>query len=172
MKQQAFQPGEIRDENDRIIRSGAYGKNTPLVTADNRGILDYIMNNFDVLAALVAGSIVYCDSRDALPGKGQDGKIYIARDSGKTYRWDGTKYVECTIAAAGGGAEGPQGPKGDTGASAYDIWKAHGHSGSEEDFLSSLKGEKGDRGEPGSGIAGEEATYNEISTAVTQALNE
>lgn len=49
MKEQAFQPGEIRDENDNIIREGAYGKHTAFVTGDNVGILDYIMNNFDVL---------------------------------------------------------------------------------------------------------------------------
>ena len=49
MRPQAFQNGELRDEDDNIIRAGAYGKNTAFVTADNVGILDYIMNNFDVL---------------------------------------------------------------------------------------------------------------------------
>ena len=46
MLPQAFQPGEVRDNNDNIVSPGAYGKNTPLVTADNQGILDYIINNF------------------------------------------------------------------------------------------------------------------------------
>ena len=36
MKRQAFQPGEIRDNNDNIIRPGAYGKKTALATSDNR----------------------------------------------------------------------------------------------------------------------------------------
>lgn len=49
MKPQAFQHGEIRDENDKIIKAGAYGKNTPFCTKDNRGILDYIINNFEWL---------------------------------------------------------------------------------------------------------------------------
>lgn len=51
MKPQAFQPGEIRDENDNIIQNGAYGKRSAFVNAQNDGILDYIMNNFDVLYA-------------------------------------------------------------------------------------------------------------------------
>lgn len=49
MKRQAFQPGEIRDENDNIIRPGAYNKHTPFADASNQGIIDYIINNFDAL---------------------------------------------------------------------------------------------------------------------------
>lgn len=30
----------------------------------------------------------------AFPGTGETGKIYVARDNGKTYRWSGTVYVE------------------------------------------------------------------------------
>lgn len=49
MKPQTFQHPEIRDENDNIIQPGAFGKNTPFCTKDNRGILDYIINNFEWL---------------------------------------------------------------------------------------------------------------------------
>ena len=49
MRKQAFQPGEIRDEQNNIIRPGAYGKNSAFATAANDGILDYIINNFDAL---------------------------------------------------------------------------------------------------------------------------
>ena len=49
MRPQAFQHGEVRDEDDVIISTGAYGKHTALITADNEGILDYIINNFEVL---------------------------------------------------------------------------------------------------------------------------
>lgn len=51
------------------------------------------------------------------------------------------------------GATGEKGIKGDTGAdgkSAYDVWLSHGNSGTETDFLNSLKGEKGDKGDTGS----------------------
>ncbi|MDE6677735.1 MAG: collagen-like protein [Ruminococcus sp.] len=51
------------------------------------------------------------------------------------------------------GNTGAKGSKGDTGAdgkSAYDIWISKGNSGTETDFLNSLKGEKGEKGDTGS----------------------
>ena len=42
-----------------------------------------------------------------------------------------------------------KGDKGDDGKSAYKIWLEAGNTGTEEDFLNSLKGEPGDPGEPG-----------------------
>lgn len=62
MKPQAFQPGELRDEHDQIIRAGAYGKKTPFVSADNNAILDYIMNNFDALYAQIPNGRTYVKS--------------------------------------------------------------------------------------------------------------
>ena len=53
MRPQAFQYGEIRDEDNQIIRAGAYGKETPFVNARNEGILDYVINNFDVVWAAI-----------------------------------------------------------------------------------------------------------------------
>lgn len=53
MRPQAFQYGQLRDENDNIIRDGAYGKDTPIVNARNEGVLDYVMNNFDVVWAAI-----------------------------------------------------------------------------------------------------------------------
>ena len=47
------------------------------------------------------------------------------------------------------GSQGPVGPKGDTGKSAYQAWLEAGHSGSESDFINSLKGAKGDKGDKG-----------------------
>ena len=49
MKPQTFQHPEIRDENDNIIQTGAFGKNTPFCTKNNDGILDYIANNLEYL---------------------------------------------------------------------------------------------------------------------------
>ena len=62
MKPQAFQPGEIRDENDNIIQNGAYGKLSAFVNAQNDGILDYIMNNFDALYAQIPNGRAYVKS--------------------------------------------------------------------------------------------------------------
>ena len=41
-------------------------------------------------------------------------------------------------------AKGKPGEKGDDGKSAYQLWLEEGHSGSQTQFLASLKGEKGD----------------------------
>ena len=64
--------------------------------------------------------------------------------------------VECTDPAAGSkgdkgdpGPQGPQGLKGDPGDSAYEVAKANGYSGTETEWLASLKGEKGDTGATG-----------------------
>ena len=95
MKRQAFQPGEIRDDNDNIIREGAYGKKSAFATADNRGILDYMINNFDALKDAIDGGRVYVASASDLPKTGDTAAVYIANDTGKWYYWDpGTsKYV-------------------------------------------------------------------------------
>ena len=88
MKRQAFQPGEIRDENDAIIRAGAYGKKSAFATADNKGILDYMINNFDALYDAVNGGRVYVASASDLPKTGDAAAVYIANDTGKWYYWD------------------------------------------------------------------------------------
>lgn len=95
MKRQAFQPGEIRDENDAIIRTGAYGKKSAFATADNRGILDYMINNFDALYDAVNGGRVYVNSTSDLPKTGDVSAVYISNDTGKWYYWDPatSKYV-------------------------------------------------------------------------------
>lgn len=57
MKLTVFQHGEIRDENDNIVQPGTYGKHTVFTSSDNRGILDYIINNFEVLFQAVQGNL-------------------------------------------------------------------------------------------------------------------
>lgn len=89
MKRQAFQPGEIRDENDAIIREGAYGKKSAFATADNKGILDYIINNFDALKEYADGNTVPVSTQADLPAKGDPGKKYVTNDSGQVYYYDG-----------------------------------------------------------------------------------
>lgn len=88
MKRQAFQPGEIRDNNDNIIREGAYGKKTALATSDNMGIIDYIINNFDALYDAISDGRVYVKSAADLPKVGDVDAVYVAEDTGKWYYWD------------------------------------------------------------------------------------
>ncbi len=47
------------------------------------------------------------------------------------------------------GGEGSEGPKGDDGLSAYEVWVSLGNTGTEAQFIASLKGDKGDKGDPG-----------------------
>ena len=49
MKKQAYQIPELRDASNNIIQAGTYGRTSPLVNADNTGILDYVNNNLEAL---------------------------------------------------------------------------------------------------------------------------
>lgn len=72
MKKQAFQHGEIRDQNDSILQEGAYGKKSAFINAQNMGILDYIINNLEVLydGLVAAGMVVYdADGKPVLPNE-------------------------------------------------------------------------------------------------------
>ena len=49
MKKQAYQIPELRDASNNIVQAGTYGRTSPLVNADNTGILDYVNNNLEAL---------------------------------------------------------------------------------------------------------------------------
>ncbi|KRM29194.1 hypothetical protein FC91_GL001018 [Schleiferilactobacillus harbinensis DSM 16991] len=94
------------------------------------------------------------DSVDKLPATGNT--------AGDTYLVQGHLYIWKNDAWNDGGEL--QGPKGDDGRSAYQVWLDAGHTGTEEDYLTSLKGAtgapgaKGDTGDTGpAGPAGESA---------------
>ncbi len=124
MKRQGFQYGEIRDENDNIIQEGSYGKGTAFATSDNMGILDYTMNNFQALFDMMSSAAVYVDTKTSLPAVGDGGKLYITKDDGKSWRWDGEQYVELSTSI--------------DGKSAYEIAIDNGFTGTEADWLASL----------------------------------
>lgn len=85
MKPQAFQPGELRDEYDQIIRAGAYGKKTPFVNSDNSAILDYIMNNFDALYAQIPNGRAYVKSvNNITPDSNGNVTVNVGSGSGGT----------------------------------------------------------------------------------------
>ena len=127
MKRQAFQNGEIRDENDTIISEGAYSKKTAFANKTNDGILDYIINNFQALFDMISGAYVYVDE---LPISGDIAKLYVVKSTGKTYRWDGTQFILVSAAV--------------DGLSAYEIAKQNGFTGTEKEWLESIRGEKGE----------------------------
>ena len=59
------------------------------------------------------------DSQSDFPETGEDGKIYIAKDTNLTYRWSGTQYVEISASLALGETESTA-YRGDRGKIAYD----------------------------------------------------
>lgn len=124
MKLQAYQLPELRDSQDNIIRAGSWGKKMPFTSSDNRAILDFIMNNFEVLWNIANGGIIPVAS---LPGTGDQTKVYLVtsgNNSGKTYRWTGTQFLENTGQI--------------NGLSAYEIAVSHGFIGTEAAWLESL----------------------------------
>lgn len=127
MNLQAFQPGELRNGTDEIIRPGAYGKKTAFATADNNGILDYIMNNFEVLKDALSGAYIYAANLSKFPLTGSSDKLYVAEDTGQTYKWSGSAYVLLTSPI--------------NGKSAYEIACDNGFTGTTKEWLASIGAE-------------------------------
>lgn len=63
--------------------------------------------------------VVEYDNLEVFPETGEDGKIYIAKDTNLTYRWSGTKYVEISASLALGETSSTA-YRGDRGKTAYD----------------------------------------------------
>lgn len=121
MRPQAYQTPEIRDENDKIIQQGTFGKKTPFVNSQNDGILDYIINNLESIKGVSLAATVVVSS---LPSAGQAGKFYLLDDgtenSGKVYIYK-DRWIEVTTQAVG--------------LSAYQIAKKNGYEGTEQEWL-------------------------------------
>lgn len=87
----------------------------------------------------------------------QDDDVKYSIDDGATWR---------TVAPVSTFA----GEDGADGESAYEIWKKAGNSGTQEDFLASLKGEQGDKGDTGDkgepGAAGRDACTPTYTSAL------
>lgn len=85
-------------------------------------------------------------------GTGRDGHSPYIGDNGHWYEWDdATQQFVDTVTEAQGpqGVNGEPGTDGTDGKSAYEIAVDHGYSGTETEWLASLKGAKGDTGETG-----------------------
>ena len=57
--------------------------------------------------------------------------------------------VPFALYSPGSDTPGPQGDPGEEGMSAYEVWLDLGNTGTEQDFINSLKGPDGDPGDPG-----------------------
>ena len=166
------------------------GEALPKCTADNEGAMVYSVDSAEAFYCVSrkwttmkgekgedgkkgtdgeSGS-AGADGKDGKDGKnGKDGSSCTAKalKDGKGYK------IVCggdSVGVVMSGAEGAQGIKGDSGAagaaglSAYEIAKAGGYAGTEEQWIESLKGDPGDPGVKGdSGVAGTSCTAEEDS---------
>ena len=69
--------------------------------------------------------VVEYDSQSAFPKPGEAGKIYVATDTNRTYRWGGTEYVEISASLALGTTSSTA-FRGDYGQTAYQHAQAKG----------------------------------------------
>jgi hypothetical protein len=94
------------------------------------------------------------DSVDKLPATGNTaGDTYLV--AGHLYIWEKDVWTD--------GGE-LQGPKGDDGRSAYQVWLDAGNTGTEADFLASLKGATGPAGKDGAdGKDGKDGTTPDLT---------
>ncbi|WP_444310721.1 hypothetical protein [Megasphaera sp.] len=127
MKISPYQTPELRNENDAVIQVGTYGKYAPFANADNTGILDYINNNLEALKNALSGAYIYVKNKSSLPASGDVTKIYVTQDDGKSYKWTGTEWSLLTSQL--------------NGLSAYEIAQTLGFTGTEEEWIVSLKGD-------------------------------
>lgn len=80
-----------------------------------------------------------------------EGMLCYVMDIDKMFKYDGTAWQEFLL-------QGPAGQDGVDGKSAYQIWLDAGNTGSEQDFLNSLKGKDGTEGAAGQdGVDGKSA---------------
>lgn len=120
---------------------------------------------------VVGGGMVGGNSMNFLNGAGVpaedlgvDGDVYLDSNNGDLYKKEESTWTSiANLKGAKGdkgdtGAKGEKGDKGDVGSkgadgangkSAYQIWLDAGNTGTEQDFLASLKGVKGDTGAKG-----------------------
>lgn len=127
MKISPYQTPELRNESDAVIQVGTYGKYTPFANTENTGILDYINNNLEALKNALSGAYVYVANKTSLPTSGDATKIYVTQDDGKSYKWTGTEWSLLTAQL--------------NGLSAYEIAKANGYTGTEQEWILSIRGD-------------------------------
>ena len=142
------------------------GEALPKCTADNEGAMVYSVDSAEAF---------YCVSRKWVSMKGEKGEDGKKGADGK----NGADGKEGAAGADGKdgkdgkdglkGDKGEQGVKGDSGAagaaglSAYEIAKAGGYTGTEEDWIASLKGDPGAKGDSGvAGAAGTSCTATKL----------
>lgn len=82
--------------------------------------------------------VIEVDDYSSLPSTGETGKIYITKDTNKTYRWSGSAYVEISESLALGETSSTA-YRGDRGKTAYDHSQAaHAPSNAEHNTIETI----------------------------------
>lgn len=96
---------------------------TGLLDSDNKVKSQYLPSYVD--------DVLEFASKSAFPATGESGKIYVALDTNKTYRWGGSAYVEISASLALGETSGTayEGSKGKANADAIAVLQGYFSSG-------------------------------------------
>ena len=106
----------LKDLVDAKVDSSLVGKANGLATLDSNGTI-----TTDQLPSYVDDVVEYTNLA-SFPTTGTTGKIYVALDTNKTYRWSGTQYTEISASLAIGETTGTayDGAKGKANAQAIE----------------------------------------------------
>lgn len=110
----------------------------------------------DGTSVTIKGSYNSVEELESAHPTGADGDSYLV--NGDLYVWDGETSSWKNVGTIQGpqgeqgipGQDGADGSPGTDGKSAYQIWLEAGNTGTEQDYLNSLKGEQGQTGPAGS----------------------
>lgn len=115
-----------------------------------------LAQNGAIPVVIIGGGVAGGSSMNFLNGEGKptddiglDGDTYLDSVNGDFYKKENASWVVIANLKGAKGDTGAKGADGLSGKSAYQIWLDAGNTGSELDFLNSLKGEKGVKGDTG-----------------------
>ena len=89
----------LQEELSDLTEANDTAYNAAADSVNLQEIRDKAMNELGMVYA-ANGNVVEYDSQDDFPETGEDGKIYIAKDTNLTYRWSGSQYVEISPSIA------------------------------------------------------------------------
>jgi len=162
----------IRKANDMLVTNAPVGIRISILQGSDNGVSVYSETqtkntNINGLLTLDIGTGTTVDNFSIIDWS--NGPFFIKTetdpDGGTNYTISGTSQllsVPFALYSKSSGSSTP-GPKGDDGLSAYQVWLGQGNTGSEADYLNSLKGEQGPKGDKGD--KGDNGTALPVGTA-------
>ena len=94
MQPTVYQRPQLFDSNGNLIRSGAFGPETPFWNGVGTGVYDYLANNLEFLLGVAEAETIPVAT---LPASGDTSKTYLVTsgsNAGKCYMWTGSAWQE------------------------------------------------------------------------------